>query len=236
MKERHSGNGRVMTAGVWADGKTIFGVLSLVVSIAGYVPYFSSIIAGRCKPHAFSWVTWTMATALIFLAQCSKDAGPGAWVTGLTALACFLISLFSLRNGEKEITRSDEVIFGIGLAAIPLWAVTQDPLWSVLLMMGIISLGFYPTFRKSYDKPYEEHAFFYGTCVAKFFFGFLAVQHYSLVTALSPLFGMLINAAFLAMLLWRRRHLGGLHEPMNDNMAFEPEMLAMRIQARHNVS
>ncbi len=221
-----------MVTGDITDQKTFIGLLSLVVSIIGYAPYIASIFDGRCKPHAFSWVIWTMATVLIFIAQCSRDAGPGAWVTGLTALACFLVSLFSLRYGEKEITRSDEIIFGVGLAAIPLWAVMQDPLWSVLLMIGINCLGFYPTFRKSYDKPYEENAFFYSTNVVKFFLGFLALQQYSMVTALSPLFGAFINGAFLAVLLWRRQELAGTQAHKVANVSFAPALMHERARSR----
>jgi|GEM_PF-85109 len=187
--------------------KDLFGLLSLVVSIVGYAPYFVTILNGKTKPHMFSWIIWTMAIGLAFVAQVSRQAGPGAWVTGCAVLACLAIAVLAVRYGEKDITRSDEIVFGLALAAIPLWVATKEPLWSVLLMALINDFGFYPTFRKTLKDPHGENAPFFVSVVVKYLLGIAAIEHYSLVTVLFPLNCAVVNAAFLGLLFWRRRQL-----------------------------
>lgn len=185
--------------------KNFFGILSLVVSIAGYAPYVISVFKGRTKPHAFTWMTWTISVTLAFVAQLSRGAGHGAWVTGCAVVACFGISALALKYGEKNVTRGDELVFGITLAAIPLWVITREPMWSVWLMVLINNLGFIPTFRKTYSDPHGENVPFFVSVVVKFLLGIAALDHYSLVTVLYPLNCAVVNAAFLAMMLWRRK-------------------------------
>lgn len=187
--------------------KNFIGVLSLIVAILGYVPYVVTIFNGRTRPHAFSWVIWTIAVMLAFVAQISRGAGHGAWVTGVTAAACVFISALALWRGERHITRSDEVFFGLTLAAIPLWVVTKEPLWSVLLMVVINNVGFIPTFRKTYRDPYSENVPFFVSVVVKFALGILALDHITPVTLLFPLNCALVNAIFIAMIYWRRHEL-----------------------------
>lgn len=190
--------------------KDVWGYLSLAVSVAGYIPYFGAILNGRCKPHLFSWIIWAWSASFLFVAQCYRGAGPGAWVTGMTALACMAIAALALKYGEKHITHSDEITFGLALAAMPLWVVTERPLWSVILLIGICATGFIPTFRKSFNQPNEELALFYVSCVLKFFFGLLAMENYMTATVLYPIYGMVTNAAFVGLLVWRRSALAAL--------------------------
>jgi len=210
--------------------KETWGYLSLAVSIAGYIPYFHSIISGKSKPHVFSWIVWSWASCFLFVAQFLRGAGAGAWVTGITALASVLVMLLSLKYGEKSITHSDETVFGLSLAALPLWVITESPLWSVVLLVGICAFGFFPTFRKSYDNPHEELAVFYLSNVFKFLFGFLALENYAASTALYPVYGVLANGAFVAMLLWRRNSMirvpGHIVETESVSIATSPSSAA----------
>jgi hypothetical protein len=185
--------------------KNVLGYLSLVVSVIGYAPYIAAIVKRQCRPHAFSWITWTLTGSLAYAAQGSRDAGPGAWVTGFAVVACAAISWLALRYGERRITRIDKILFSLSLAAIPLWVLTKDPLWSVVLLVAISYLGFLPTFRKTYYYPYDEIAFFYVSVIVKFLLGIAALDQYSLVTVLCPLNSVIINSVFLAMMFWRRR-------------------------------
>lgn len=189
--------------------KDLFAFLSLVVSIVGYAPYVVSIFNGTTKPHAFTWMTWTIGVTLAFAAQLNRGAGQGAWVTGCTVVGCAGIALLSLRYGDKDITRSDEIVFGATLAAIPVWVVTREPLWSVVMMVAINNLGFIPTFRKTWHDPYSENLPFYASVVAKFLLGIAALDRYALVTVLFPLNCVIANAVFLAMVIGRRRALAG---------------------------
>ena len=119
-----------------------WGWFSLLIAVVSYAPYLRSVVIGKTKPHAFSWFIWSLLTAIAFFAQIVGKAGPGALVTGLTAVTCGVIAVLALSKGEKEITRSDWATFIVAVAALPIWWVSADPLYSVILITLIEALGF----------------------------------------------------------------------------------------------
>ena len=187
--------------------KDTFGYLSLILAVVSLAPYLYSVIAGKTKPHVFTWVIWTLTTSLTAAAQYAGHAGSGAWATVLTALLTGAITLLAFTRGVKTITRSDWVTFIFGLSAIPLWYYTNEPLIAAVIAMTIDALAYYPTFRKSYRKPWEEMIYLYVACNIMHTTSFFAMEKYSLTTLLYPTTVLLINTALIAMLTWRRHQL-----------------------------
>jgi hypothetical protein len=182
----------------------MLGLLSVFLSVVSYVPYVRSIFVANTKPHAFTWLVWGTVMAIAFVAQLSDRAGAGSWATGLSAAFCLGIGVIALFRGEKHITRGDWIAFLVTFLAIPLWVVTSDPLWSVLLVTAIDAVAYYPTFRKSYAKPDEELAFKYVLTVIRYLLSLLALEHYTVVTSVYQLVSIVMEAGIVVMLLWRR--------------------------------
>jgi len=187
--------------------KMILGTIAILIALAGYVPYFRDIFAGKTKPHAFSWLVWALLTGIAFFGQIFDRGGAGAWVTGFTAIVSFVIFFLALQRGEKNITLSDKWSLGGAGVALVLWYFTNSPLGSVILITIIDALGFYPTFRKSYHKPHEETMLTFFLSGLKFVIAILALQHYSVVTYLYPASLVLMNFIFVGLLIVRRRQL-----------------------------
>lgn len=187
--------------------KTALGIIATLMALVSYVPYIRNIFSGKTKPHSFSWLVWGSLTAIAFVGQVSEKGGPGAWVTGFTACVSFFIFAAALKYGEKEITRSDWLsLIGAALALV-LWLLTNQPLLAMVLITVIDALGFYPTFRKSYAKPYEETALTFALSAIKFVISIIALENLQVVTWLYPASLVLMNGIFVVMLLIRRRQL-----------------------------
>ena len=185
--------------------KAILGTIAVIIAFVGYVPYFRDIFLGKTKPHAFSWLVWSSLTGIAFFGQIFDQGGAGAWVTGFTAVVSLIIFFLALKKGEKKITVSDKwSLLGASLALV-LWFVTQNPLASIILIIIIDALGFYPTFRKSYHKPQEETMITYFIGGLKFLIAIFALQNYSLVTWLYPAALVLMNFVFVGLLIIRRK-------------------------------
>jgi hypothetical protein len=187
------------------DSKTIFGVLSVVVSFLGYVPYFRDILKGRTTPHIFTWLVWFVLAAIGFSVQVSNGAGAGSWVMGFTALATLATFLAALKNGRANIARSDWVSLTLAGLALFLWFFTKEPLLAIVLTTTVdVVGGFVPTFRKSYTKPHEETASLYGMYALSWALSLLALERIDLTNALAPMVFMTVNVALVAFLLVRR--------------------------------
>lgn len=179
----------------------LFGIISVVFAIVAYPPYIISILRRKTVPHAFSWVLWTLLTWIAYAIQASSGAGAGSWATGITALCTTIIMLFTFKYGEKNITRSDRMMFIGGIAAIPLWLLTKDPTASAILVTLIDAAGFYPTMRKSWLKPREEMAFTHFLSMIKHGLSLRALAVVNIPTAFYPAALLAMNVILVAIIL-----------------------------------
>jgi hypothetical protein len=190
------------------DYRDILGITATIIAFTSYVPYIVTILKGTTKPHGFSWFVFGILMIIGFIAQNADGAGAGAWVTGASALICFIIAGLAVFKGTFSPTKSDWYAFIGSLLAIPVWLVTDNPVYAVLLITVIDILAFYPTIRKAYHFPNEELLFTYTLSGIKFILAFIALENISLTTAFYPGSLIVMNGLFITMVLWRRKNLG----------------------------
>lgn len=184
--------------------KEHFGLISLGFAFASLVPYIWSVHKGQTKPHVFTWVLWTLFSAIGSAGQFVSGAGPGAWASGFTAICNCVIVIQSLKHGEKNITRSDWFFFITALLSIGLWALTDNPLYAIILITIVDIFAYGPTFRKSWAKPHEENALSHFLSLPKHAATLMAIEQYVLTNTLFPLTMIIVNGALVAYLLIRR--------------------------------
>lgn len=187
---------------------TIKGVLSaiaLIVTIALFASYIRSIRGAQTVPHVFSWAIWAGGTFIVFLAQVADGGGVGAWPIGLSACITGYIAYLAYgKRHESSIKPLDWLFFGLAIAALPAWLLTSDPLWAVVLLTSADLIGFGPTVRRAYHRPYQEHAGFFALGALRNLLVVLALEHYSWTTVLFPA-AVGIACLGLACLLYIRR-------------------------------
>ncbi len=187
----------------------LIGAVAVVLGIVSQGLYILSILRGQTKPHLFTWLVWTILGGIGYAAQVHDNAGPGSWVMGMTAIVCGITALLSLKYGEKTFTRGDKIALVASLSALVPWVLTNDPLGSVILISVIDIVAFYPTIRKSWMKPNEEHLTAYNLATLKIFISLFALTNVTLTTALYPAVIVVVNTAFVLMCLLRRKALRG---------------------------
>lgn len=184
--------------------RELLGVIAIIIAMLSDLFYVVTIFKGRTKPHVFTWIIWCLIASIVFIAQISNNAGPGAWVTGFSALCYLAIFILALFKGEKHITKIDKLCFIAALFTIPIWALTKTPVYSIIMIVIVEIFGFVPTVKKSFRKPYEEPVLTYTITGLKHIVALMALKHFSFVTALYPLILILVNGGFVGLLLWRR--------------------------------
>jgi hypothetical protein len=187
--------------------KETLGIISIVLVLLGYAPYFYSILKRRTNPHMFTWVTWSLINIITCAGQLTSGAGAGSWGFGASSALCLVVVGLGFAFGETLITRGDKIVFCAALAAIPLWYFTKDPLGALMLVTLINIFGAYPTFRKSYVDPLGENLLAWSIHGPRSFIVLFAVERYSLVTMIAPLAALFINGGIPLILVWRRREI-----------------------------
>lgn len=187
--------------------KPYFGVIAICLGLLAYIIYISGTLKDKIKPHAFSWLLWTLTTAIVYIAQVSKGGGAGSWSTGFTCTVCLAIGIISLLKYDKAYALSDILFISIALLALLPWFFTKDPTASVVLIASIDILGYGPTLRKCYYYPDEEKAISFGLNSIKHLFSFFALQNYIVATWLYPASQVFMNGLVVVLILIRRKQI-----------------------------
>lgn len=191
--------------------KEWFGLISLVLALAGYAPYIKDIFAHKTKPHAFSWLVWATLAAIAFAIQLTHNAGAGAWLMGITTAATLFIFGLSIRYGERRILPLDWLSLVFAGLALFLWFLTDRPFLSVILITLIDSIGgFVPTIRKSITNPHQETVSLYFIYGVSLCFSLLALRDFSFVNSFYSASFIFIDWGMGTFLLLRRRNKNSL--------------------------
>ncbi len=184
----------------------LLGGIAVAIGLLGYAFYVRGILQGKVKPHAFSWFTWAVLTAIAFFAQVADGGGGGAWVTGITAICSIGFAIVGLgKSARVYISTVDWAFFICALISIPVWYFSGNPLLSVIIITIVDAAAFAPTFRKGFYNPETENVWTYALSGIKFIFAIFALGSFTWTTALYPVSLVLANSAFVIVLLWRRQ-------------------------------
>lgn len=187
--------------------KEALGIIAVVITFVGYAPYVLDTIKGKTRPHIFSWFTWGFVTFIIFALQVLGGGGAGTYTTLATAILCSGIFILGLKNGKRDITKFDTVIFIVTLIATAIWIFAKQPIISTLLIVTINTLANIPTIRKSWHDPHSETLFTWEMGAIRNFLGIIALSNYSILTWLYPVTNLLINIIESAILIVRRKQI-----------------------------
>lgn len=186
--------------------KEILGSLAVILTFVAFIPYIYSIFIGKTKPHVFSWVIWGITTFIVCFAQIADNGGAGAWSTGISGVTTMFIAwLAYIKKSDSSITRVDWFFFILALSAIPFWYLTSNPLWAVIILTSIDTVGFAPSIRKAYVKPFEDQLLMYAVVAVRNIVAIAALENYSLTTVLFPGVMTVTCAGFIVLVLLRRK-------------------------------
>ena len=143
---------------------------------------------------------------MVFLAQLEGKGGVGAWPIGVSgSITIFIAFLSYLKRADITITNTDWLFFISALSSLPLWYLTSDPLWAVVVLTSVDILGFGPTVRKVYSFPHSESLLFFALFAARNFIVIAALETHSVTTVLFPAVIAAACILLIAIATYRKR-------------------------------
>lgn len=182
----------------WLAGIAIF------LTFYAYIPYLIGIFKGKTKPHLFTWLIWSTVTAIAVVVQVIEGGGMGSWPTIAAAVTCFFITILAIKYGSKDIKKVDYIFLLASLSAIPLWLITNNPVYSAVLVTIIEIVAAFPTIRKSWHRPGEEVTSTYGLNTLRYFLSILALATFSVSTVAYPVGMVFMNGLIFIVLIIRQ--------------------------------
>ena len=186
----------------------IITIICVLISAINFAYYIFTVFKKGVKPHLFTWLIWSVITAIAAMGQYVGGAGFACLVLAWYSLSTGSIAVLALFRGEKHIARSDYISLTFCFIALIVWQLTETPLYSVIIISIIDFVAIYPTIRKSYHKPNEENLFsfmIFGSTTALSLF---ALNEYNILTLLYPITIIIADYSLVLVLLIRRKQLG----------------------------
>lgn len=189
------------------DYKQILWAITVLMIIVGYGKYMIDTWKGKTTPHLLSWIIFFIMWVISFLIQYNDWAWPGAWGTAGWFVTAGIIVLLSLKQWEKNITKTDIISFTLWTWAIAAYIFIDNPMYALTLLIIINIFAFYPTFRKTYHKPNEETLLAYILAGIRSSISIWAMVNYSFLTLAMPIFIVLVNISFVSLVFIRKKQL-----------------------------
>lgn len=180
----------------------LFVVLSAVANFSGSLLYVRAMTQGRAQPNRVTWFLWALIPLIAFFASVwegSTWSSVSIFMSGLIPLVVFLASFF-IRGAYWKITLFDLGCGVLSLAAVVLWALTQDGFFAVALAILADALAGFPTLVKCWRFPETEVNTTYIGGFVSAGFGLLSVQEWRFVEYGFPLYLATICLVFIAVI------------------------------------
>lgn len=178
----------------------------IVLTLTAFVPYIRAIFNGVIRPHVFSWVIGGCDYfSDISGAEAEDKGGVGAWPIGVSRYHDFHCLPYYIKRADVIITKTDWLFFVAALSSLPLWYLTSDPLWAVVLLTVVDVFGFGPTVRKAIIFRIRNPCCFFGLFTVRNLLVMMALENHSFTLLLFPAVIVVVCVLLMMMIAYRRR-------------------------------
>lgn len=185
------------------DFKIAFSILSACIGLAVFYPYIRDIIQGTTRPHLYTWLIWLITQGIATAGALLGGGGFGAYNLLIGTIIVFFVCLLSLRYGSKNITASDTIVLLSALGALIAWWQLNNPALALAVAIIIDTLGYFPTYRKTYYEPSSETLSTWVGFVIATLCALLALSEYNFLTS-GYLIATLCTNTIIVILCLRR--------------------------------
>lgn len=135
-------------------------VLAVIASFAGYAIYLAGLKNRLVEPNRASWLIWGSATGVEAITYAAVNPGtPQAIVFLLSAAASLGVALALWRQSRWSAPDLVEgICMGASLAAILLWLVFRETFWAHMLVVAVVPVSFWPTWRSVWVNRARERS------------------------------------------------------------------------------
>lgn len=135
-------------------------LVAIVASFAGYTIYLASLRRRLVEPNRASWLIWGSSTAVEAVTYAAVNPGtPQSLVFLLSAAASLGVAVALWRQARWSRPDLVETIcMGASLGAILLWLVFREAFWAHMLVVLVVPISFWPTWRSVWADRTRERS------------------------------------------------------------------------------
>lgn len=179
------------------------GYAAGLLELAVYVLIIRSMQKGVTKPNLAGWVLYTVAMSMIVGSSIALGAWQALWLAISYLFGQVAVIGFSFKTGYFSFSKFDYACIGLSLLGLLLWIQTSDPLYALVLNVGVDALGTFAIARKLYLHKETEDGLAWSLAASIALLNLFAVASFDISNALYPVYLVFANT-LIAALSFRR--------------------------------
>lgn len=179
-----------------------FVIVGTIIAALGTLSYFIDTIKGKVKPNRVSFLMWSIAPLIAFVAQLKQGVGIQSLMTfsvGFLPLTIFIAS-FVNKKSEWKLTRFDLSCGLLSLVGLALWLITQAGNVAIAFSIMADGLAALPTIAKAYKFPETESSWPWSTAAISGLLTLLTIRNWNFANYGFPLY-ILISTLIIFVLV-----------------------------------
>jgi len=187
--------------------KPVFGIIALLLSLLGYVPYIIDIVQRKVKPQRVSWGIWAILSNIMFANQLLNGGGWSVWFFGSTALLVTVIFFLSLSRGVGGSSKMDKIILIAAAVLLVYWLTVTNTRVSTILALVIDAAAVAPSILKAYRYPETESYPQWVMASLGGLFSLFAITKVDYILYLFPLYIIVVNGLVVGAKFYAERYI-----------------------------
>ena len=118
-----------------------------------------------------------------------------------------MIALISLKKWSTKINKADYISLAFWVLSIILWIFSNNPFFSVILLILVDIFWFIPTILKSIKKPFEETEVAYFLAWGWYLMSIFAMENISFLTVWFVIVSCFFNLFLASIIFFRKKAL-----------------------------
>ena len=182
-----------------------FVILGAIIASIGSLSYLIYTIKGKVKPNRVSFLLWSLAPLIAFVAELQQGVGLQSIMTfevGFLPLTIFIASFFN-KNAKWRLTRFDLTCGVLSLVGLLLWYVTSSGNVAIVFSILADALAALPTLVKSFNFPETESSWTYFATTLSAVITLLTVKIWDLANAGFPLYISIVTLVISVLIQFK---------------------------------
>ena len=184
-----------------------FIYIAASIRILAGLLYIKSILKGKTRPSAVSWLIWSVSPFIAFFAATFSEgfklASLVTLALGISPLLVFITASVT-KNHLFKLTLPDLICGILAIISLICWLITKNPILTISFAILADLISTVPTLKKSYYYPDTEYAPTYILGILAMSITLLANKETTNYSLIYPTYILLMNLLVASIIITRK--------------------------------
>ena len=184
-----------------------FIYIAASIRILAGLLYIKSILKGKTRPSAVSWLIWSASPFIAFFAATFSEgfklASLVTLALGISPLLVFITASVT-KNHLFKLTLPDLICGILAIISLICWLITKNPILTISFAIFADLISTIPTLKKSYYYPDTEYAPTYSLAILAMSITLLANKETTSYSLIYPTYILLMNLLVASIIITRK--------------------------------